>query len=70
VGYDGSVSEGTTTPADEGAETPEEERMQREQESRESPVTKFEEHADEEAERARLQAERLASDPLVEDSDS
>jgi hypothetical protein len=64
------MNEGTTTPADEGAETPEEERAQRDQESRESPVTKFEEHAEEEAERARLQAERLASDPLVDDSDS
>jgi hypothetical protein len=35
----------------------------REQESRESPDTKFEERVDEEAERRRALAERVASEP-------
>jgi hypothetical protein len=46
------------------AQTPEGELQQREQESRESPVTKFEERTDEESERRRLAAERVADDPL------
>ncbi|MDX6513213.1 MAG: hypothetical protein QOE36_2717 [Gaiellaceae bacterium] len=39
----------------------------RERESRDSDETKFDEQVDEEAERRRLLAERLANDPIVQD---
>ena len=61
--------EGTTTPGDEGAEIGDEERAQRERESQQSPTTKFDDRVDEESERRRLQAERLATDPLTETAD-
>jgi hypothetical protein len=39
----------------------------RERESRETDQTKFDEGVDEEAERRRVLAERLANDPIVND---
>lgn len=39
----------------------------RDRESQESDRTKFDERIDEEAERRRVLAERLATDPLVQD---
>jgi hypothetical protein len=56
---------GTTTPESqhERGLTPDEQRAEREQESRETPVTKFELHAEETAEESEELAERIG-EPL------
>jgi hypothetical protein len=61
------MEDGTTTPGERGADTPDEEREVRDRESQESPVTKFEERNAEEEQLRRLQAERAADDPLLDD---